>query len=152
MKRIPLTQGLSAIVDDEDFEMLSRFKWHFHQTGYAMRTARIDGKKHLLRMHRVVMNAPPHKCVDHINGNTLDNRKRNLRIASRSQNQHNRGRNKNNTSGFKGVSRYRGRWRARITVNWKEIRLGIFDTPEEAFDAYVAAAKEYHGEFANDGF
>ena len=91
--------------------------------------------------------------LDHINGNPSDNRIANLRACTKSQNQHNRGVNKNNTSGFKGVCWHSGvgRWRAYIVINWKQKHLGLFDTPEQAHAAYRAAADLMHGEFANHG-
>jgi len=87
--------------------------------------------------------------IDHIDCDPGNNRWANLRAADRSQNSANRGRNKNNTSGFKGVRLHAGgRWAARVTVDWKEIHLGLFDTPEEAHEAYKIAAAWHRGEFA----
>ena len=84
---------------------------------------------------------------------TLDNRKENLRLATQNQNQHNRKKSSNNTSGFKGVSRnakcHKHPWRASIMINKKQINLGVFSTAEEASEAYRKAANELHGEFAN---
>jgi hypothetical protein len=91
----------------------------------------------------------PEGEVDHKDGDGLNNRWRNLREATRSQNHANSKRARNNTSGFKGVRLSRsGRYRARIAVNKKRIALGSFDTPEEAHDAYCRAAKKFFGEFA----
>ncbi|EMC3961602.1 hypothetical protein HKW90_03165 [Pseudomonas aeruginosa] len=90
--------------------------------------------------------------VDHIDGDRSNNRIGNLRPCSKGQNQCNRGRQRNNTSGFKGVHRhYDGRWRAMITINKITHRLGVFDTPELAHQAYREAAKRLHGDFANAG-
>lgn len=86
--------------------------------------------------------------IDHINGDRSDNRAANLRIATGSENMWNRGVSRNNTSGFKGVKPYRGRYRARIYVKSKEIHLGDFDSATEAHAAYLKAAEKYHGEFA----
>ena len=86
--------------------------------------------------------------VDHINGNGLDNRKANLRIASATENGRNRRRHSNNTSGFKGVKKDKGRWVANIGGSKNRIRLGSFETPEEAHAAYCEAANRLHGEFA----
>lgn len=90
---------------------------------------------------------------DHINGNGLDNRRENLRLATRSQNSINRGKQSNNKSGYKGVSwnKRDKRWTAQITINKHIINLGGFDTPEQAYEAYKEAAKQYHGTFANLG-
>lgn len=87
--------------------------------------------------------------IDHINGIRNDNRLANLRSCSRSQNQCNRGIQKNNTSGFKGIHLHSdGRWRAKLRANVGDIHIGLFTTPDEAHDAYVKATLRYHGEFA----
>jgi hypothetical protein len=95
----------------------------------------------------------PTMQIDHINGNPCDNRMCNLRLATVSQNAMNRGLQKNNSSGFKGVNYYskRNKWNARIKANKKYYHLGYFDTAEEAHLAYCKKAKELHGEFANLG-
>lgn len=91
----------------------------------------------------------PASMIDHINGKPDDNRFVNLREATGSQNQHNRGLAKNNTSGFKGVTwrKAEGKWRARIVVMRKEKSLGMFDTAEEAYAAFCAACEKYHGTY-----
>lgn len=101
-------------------------------------------------MHRLLTNAPKGSQVDHINGDKLDNRKINLRVCTHSQNQINRGKQKNNTSGFKGVypQKQSKKYRAKISVNGKEYHLGYFDCPIEAAKAYNAATLNYHEEFA----
>lgn len=158
-KEIPLTRGQIALVDDEDYEYLNQWKWcaqYKYKCGnyYVVRAARkeeyIDGKGRLILMHRIILNAPKGIQVDHINMNTLDNRKQNLRLATSAENQRNRKIFVNNTSGYKGVhwKKQAHRWVATITVNNKDIHLGYFDTPEEAYEAYCKAAKYYHGKFA----
>ena len=100
-------RGKEAIVDDDDYEMLMEHKWHAHKQlnnkFYVERKSPIDsnGKRKIIRMHRVITNAPKGMQVDHINGNTLDNRKENLRICTNQQNGMNRERTKNNKSGYK---------------------------------------------------
>lgn len=92
----------------------------------------------------------PSADIDHINENKSDNRICNLRQANRSQNMFNRGRNKNNTSGFKGVyfCKGTGKWRSQISIYGKSIKIGRFDTKEDASNAYFEKAKELRGEFA----
>ena len=94
-------------------------------------------------LHRVIMNCPEGKVIDHKNHNPLDNRRENLRICSYRENSLNRGRPKNNTTGYKGVHRYKDRYRAIVSGK----SYGIFDTPKEAYDKYCEVAKELHGEY-----
>jgi len=120
------------------------------RSGKPRAEARVAGK--LVRMHRIIAGAN-HKdeIVDHINGNTLDNRRSNLRICSNAENGRNRGKNSNNSSGFKGVFLKRDKWAAQIKHNGKSIHLGTFKTPEEAHLAYQRAANKLHGRFKNYG-
>jgi hypothetical protein len=157
---IPLSRGLYTIVDDSMYVKLCAFKYQAMKTRYpgkyyAVRAITISGKTHSVFMHRVVLNMPENdkRFVDHINGNGLDNRSKNLRIASPSQNGGNSVISKNNKSGYKGVfwHKRQGAWMASIMKNRKTIRLGLFDTPKEAHDAYCAAALRLFGEFANFG-
>lgn len=112
----------------------------------------INRKQHLV--HHIIWliaNAEwPTKHIDHINGNSHDNRPSNLRLCTPSQNLSNRGKQRNNTSGYKGVSPngQTGKWRVRINVNKKHLELGIFDSLTDAASAYANAAMRYHGEFA----
>lgn len=151
---IPLTQGLVAMVDDCDYAAVTKFKWHarWHeqtQGFYAQRmTSRKLGKQRSIQMHREILDAPAGLQVDHINGDTLDNRRSNLRLATNAQNVMNSGVRADNHSGFKGVSRSRSGWVARVTLSGKTTYLGWFKTPEEAHAAYSASAKVMHGEFA----
>lgn len=154
-KEIQLTRGKVAIVDDDEFEWLSKWEWHF-SGGYAVRTRsrKHEGKTgKAIFMHRIIMRTPPGMVTDHINRDKLDNRRSNLRVCSASENQHNRVANKHNTSGYKGVSWHKriGKWQAKITVRNKLKHLGYYLTPELAHEFYCLAADILHGEYANHG-
>ena len=95
-----------------------------------------------------VMGVPSELNIDHIDGNSLNNKWENIRKATVSQSNFNRGLNKNNKTGFKGVRQTGNKWTASIGINYEKVRLGVFDNPEEAHVAYVNAAKELHGEYA----
>lgn len=156
---IPLTRGMVALVDKEDYEKLSKHKWQaVKSTGgrdrfYVTRSITINGKRQAVRMHRSIMNAPQGMDVDHIDGNVLNNTRKNLRICTHSQNLMNRGVDGNNTSGFKGVSfnKQTNRWRARIKINGSTKHLGYFSTAIEAYKAYCDACVNHHAEYANVG-
>jgi hypothetical protein len=148
MKYIKLSQGKRAKVDDEDYEELSKRKWSCNN-GYAKSYFSYkNGIQTYLWMHRVIMNAPKDKEVDHINCDKLDNRKENLRLCTRMENAKNRKVQKNNSSGCKGVYWSQKRWHARLAVDRKKIRLGCFDSMIDAVKAYDEAVLKYHGEFA----
>jgi len=148
--KIQLSKGKVALVDADMFDYLNQWSWFYHKNGYAMRSYRKDGKYRKDRMHRVVVNAPLGLDVDHINGNKLDNRRENLRIATRSQNNANKRMQSNNTSGYRGVNwhKQRGKWVAKIQVDRKSIHLGLYEKKEDAARAYNKAAVLYYGEFA----
>lgn len=147
MKYIALTQDKKSLVDNEDYDLLSAHNWYAAKRGYGFYAQRVSKRK-VIQIHRVVMNAQKGEEVDHINGNTLDNRKNNLRKVTRSQNEWNRKKQSNNTSGYKGVIFSRGRYVARIKVLNKVNYLGAFKQKKEAALAYNNAATKYHGEFA----
>jgi len=158
MREIPLTQGKVVLVDEEDFAWLAQFKWYASKrkhTWYAMRNIRKpDGRRTATTMHAVMMNVGPGLEVDHENGDGLDNRRSNLRVATKDQNQQNVRCKSNNTSGFKGISwdRNARKWGARLEVSKRRIYLGLFEDAEDAARAYDAAALEHHGEFARLNF
>jgi hypothetical protein len=148
---VPLPHGREAIIDAEDAELVGKYNWSLYSKGYAATSVRAaNGKKKTLSLHRLVMNPPDGMDIDHIHGETLDNRKSQLRFATHSQNEHNKGAPATNTSGFKGVnwSKRNKKWRAQIRSNSKSIHLGLFHSPEAAHAAYCEAAKRLHGEFA----
>jgi hypothetical protein len=155
MKRIKLTQGKFALVSDIDYTYLNQWKWHAIKTThtktlYAVRRGLLHRR---INMHGVVLERMGHKNlkqVDHKNEDGLDNRRFNLRPATSQQNAINRGPQKNNTSGYKGVY-YRkdtGTWRAMIRVNQRLTHLGDHINKIEAAKAYNKAAKKYFGKFA----
>lgn len=143
MKHIYTNKGNSIVVDAQDFELLSQYTWHICN-GYA-RTV-IEGRK--VYMHRLITNASHFLVVDHINHNTLDNRRSNLRVCTQKENLYNKKAKHNNPYG-KGVSIVpSGKFRARIHLNGKEKFLGYFNTPQEAEKAYLEAADIIHRDFA----
>jgi len=172
-RRIPLTQGKFAIVDPDDYEWLNKYKWHVNRganTYYACRNSRIGKKRVSIKMHREIfenLSATKNSTlkthnyhrhigdglvVDHINHNGLDNRKANLRPATRSQNSLNKSsiKTKPSSSKYNGVSWYRRRkiWHVQIGLNGKYKFIGYFHDEIQAAKAYDTAAKKYHGDFA----
>ena len=157
MKEIMLTKGRKAIIDDEDFEKLSHYKWcvDIKRLGiqeYALTANWINGKSNNIMMHRLIMNLKKldKRFIDHINGNGLDNRKINLRICTRSQNQWNSKKHKKCISKYKGVSwdKTRNRWQCHIKFHYISINLGRYKSETDAAIAYNNAALKYHGDFA----
>jgi hypothetical protein len=153
-KEIKLTKGYVAIVDDEDYERLNKYKWRAETTGrfiknvYAVRTD-YRGGKHTRRLHMYIVVST--EDIDHRNNNTLDNRRSNLRATTRIGNNTNqRKTGKKTTSKYKGVSfcTTRGLWASGIRSNNKSKTLGYFSQEIDAAKAYNAAALKYFGEFA----
>lgn len=179
MKLIPLTQGKFAMVDDEDYDFLMQWKWFAKKSGKYFYAARgiFSGKysdagnplSDFILMHRVILNTPKELFGDHVDHNTLNNQKYNLRNCTKNQNGANKSSAKNSTSKYLGVSfkenvtKYNTtlgrkvsitkRWRATIKVNGKHKHLAYFPSTKQgekdAALCYNEAAKKYHGEFAN---
>jgi hypothetical protein len=154
MVEISLTQDKVALVNDEDFELVSQYNWHIARNRYAVtKTSRKNAPRKDILMHRLIMRAEKGQQVDHINGNGLDNRRENLRFCTHAENQH-------NISYGYGKSRYKGvhwhknreKWCSAICYNSKKIYLGSFSSEIEAARAYDEAAKQYFGAFAHLNF
>jgi hypothetical protein len=157
MKKIPLTQGKFALVDDGDFEFLNEFNWKLVSDGYAARNERIAGKIKTIYIHRIVNKTPKGMQTDHINGDRLDCQKPNLRNCTNSQNQMNSPKKltKRSTSKYKGVCKAwkRELWRVQVnTEKNKTQHIGYYKTEIEAARAYDEAAGRYFGEFAWTNF
>lgn len=149
MRTIPLTKGQIAIVDDDDFDRLSLFKWQCNGLGYAIRRCKSTNKQRY--MHHDILPPPEGYCVDHKDRNKLDNRKSNLRLATRSQNAQNRNTMRGKSkSTYKGVvwRKHRLKWEAWITLNGVRMYLGIFPNEEDAAIAYNVAAQLFFGQYA----
>ncbi len=158
-RRIYLSEGEWTILDEEDYYKYGGYKWILggcKKKFYAMGSIK-DKKGEIKRvnLHRLIMNPPDNLLVDHRNCDSLDNRRANLRLATRAQNCCNKGKTKlKTTSRYIGVhfEKSRGRWSASIRHNGKTVWLGRFDSEIEAGKAYDEAAKKYHGEFARLNF
>lgn len=155
MKEIPLTQGKVALVDDEDFERLNKYKWRVHHTRglYYAQRAEITGSRNKGKsvfMHRDILKLTDPKIIaDHIDHDGLNNQKSNLRTCTHAQNQQNSKKHKG-LSRFKGVtySKRDRRWIANIRVDGINKCLGYFVIEEDAAKAYADAAKKHFGMFA----
>ena len=152
---LSLSQGMVATISKSDFVKVGHFKWTANKNAsgiwYAMRNESLpNGGRRALLLHRVLMDAPSGVLVDHIDGDGLNNVRSNLRLCTPAQNAQNTKRQKNNKSGFKGVSlcKQTGRWKAVIMANRKFKVIGRYESPESAARAYDSYARELHGEFA----
>lgn len=156
---MPLSQGKEVIVDEDDYSWLIQWKWLYKPSqdgrpGYAI----CYQHKKVIYMHRLIMSAPSHSEIDHINGNPLDNRRFNLRLATRQENSSNQSKRRYNkgaptSSRYKGVTKGRTqKWEAQIKVRGRRKHLGSFMSEVEAARAYDSAAREYFGDFARPNF
>lgn len=160
--RVPLHSrkypDLYTLVDKEDADLVRRYRWFANPSGrngdlYVRGRIYDDGGKYV-SLHRLLMQPSQREEVDHINGNTLDNRRSNLRVCTPSQNRQNQRRRDDTISGFKGVAlcRVTGRWKAQIKVDGRSFHLGMFKQARDAARAYDEAARERFGEFARLNF
>jgi HNH endonuclease len=161
IRYIPLTHGLYATVDAEDYEKLSQYKWHAQcdegrRTVYAARNTsyREHGRRHnrIVLMHREIMKTPKGMVVDHINGNGANNRRCNMRNCTQFQNTHNNRPRKDGKSRFIGVDPHRDKWRARVCYKGRKHHIGLFTDEVEAARARDRKAVELFGEFARLNF
>lgn len=152
-KWLELNHGQRTLVNDDDYASLRMFHWSF-DAGYATRKKKVNGKVVRIYLHRQLTNVVGDMEVDHINGDRLDNRRANLRVVSTSQNQMNRGKPRNNTSGYKGVTFHKktGKWQAAIGLGGRVHYLGLYATAELAANAYDRVAREWHGTFGQFNF
>ena len=158
---IPLTKGKSAVIDARDAKRVSQIKWqaaeeeNTMQTCYAITTVRANGNRTTLRMHRFIMNAEPGKQVDHIDGDGLNNTRKNLRLVTPAQNCYNQHARLSNT-GLLGVYRIANRkkspYRSIMQIGGKKTHLGYFDNRYEAAAAYDHAKKPVAGEYGSYNF
>jgi len=149
-KNIVLHNGEVTKVDDEDYEYLNQWKWGF-EGRYVYRREYKEGKYKKIYLHRFLMNTPKGLDTDHINGDKMDNRRSNLRIATRSQNNMNqKPQTRVTSSKYKGVwiDKRNGKWVAAIKIDRKAKHLGTFATEQDAAIAYNLAAQELFGDYA----
>ena len=153
-REIALTNGGVALIDDEDFDRVNSHPWRLGNRGYPLRKVYVRGsgarnpRYKTILLHRFIAEAPAGVQVDHVNGTKADCRRSNLRCCVNKENSRNM--RPKTALGLKGVHAHQNsrRWRARITVDGREIHLGMFDTPQLAAAAYNDAAREYFGAFA----
>ena len=154
---VPLTRGYTAVIDAVDVSRVAEWSWASYvdrcasgeiRNVYACRSVS-DGKKHTILMHRWLVEAAENVDVDHEDSNGLNNRRHNLRQASRAQNMHNSRGHRDSMSGVKGVSwnKNRAKWHSQIMVNGQKFHLGYFVRLEDAAAAYASASAKHHGEF-----
>jgi len=155
-KWIELGYGKFTLIDKDDYEKYGKRVWRLHRRGYAVRLEGPQSSRKYVYLHRLLIGATSRQSVDHINGDKLDNRKCNLRVATQSQNNANQKMQENTTSEYKGVCFNRNLkancWRAYIRHNYKMINIGSFSSEEAAARAYDQKAKELFGTFAKLNF
>lgn len=147
---IHFKNGQKALIDLEDVALVSKYGWVLDDTkpNWYVHTSTGEDRK-TLRLHRLIMNPPPGKSIDHIDGNGLNNKRENLRICDQKNNARNRRKLTTKTSIFKGVHRREnGKWRATIRVDGKLLNIGTFENELSAAKAYNEFARKYFGEFA----
>src|SRR5262245_66481123 len=128
---VSLGKGKFAIIDDDEVQRVLQYKWHCTSDGYAASDSERNGRGSTpIYMHRLILDAPAGKRVDHINGDCLDNRKENLRLATHAENLRNRPKSRNNPTGYKGVPPERTKMRNTITITRKTQQPGRFTSKD----------------------
>jgi hypothetical protein len=150
---VPLTRGKFAVIDVEDADLVLAYNWSakfVEGKWYARRNLPRDQRPGTILMHRFILGTPPRMLTDHVDGDGLNNRRGNLRIATPAQNNANQRLHRTNTSGYKGVvwSKELGRWHVRVGAGGRRVHVGYFETRDEAARAYDRVAREIYGEFA----
>ncbi len=152
MVTIKLSKGYVCTIDDRDIDLVSGYRWCVNICGGSSPRPYALGTPGSVRMNRLIMGLEKgdRRVVDHINGDTLDNRRSNLRICTTKQNSHNSRSFRNAASSYKGVQKASNsdRWRATIWVDGSKLNLGTFDSEQQAALAYNTAAVKHHGRFA----
>ncbi len=145
---IPLRHGQFTLVDDEDHAWLSQHRWRLNSRGYVVRSFQFEGRKVTIGMHREIIRPEYREQVDHVDRDRLNNTRANLRSVTRQENLQHRGRFRNNSTGYKGVTGQHGKWHARIQLDGKLIHLGFYEQIVDAAQAYDYAAQILFGEYA----
>lgn len=154
---VALTKGCEAIIDAEDAHLFYLWNWKAKVSTlatYGVRNCIENGTWKELSIHRIILSAPHHLCVDHKDGNGLNNIRSNLRLSTKTQNAYNQKLSINNSSGFKGVHwcKRAEKWKSGIRFSGRSISLGYYATPQLAYAAYCKASAKYHGEFGRTAF
>lgn len=156
MRQVPLTRGLFALVDDEDYAEIGGYNWQAvpRRNGVYAKRCEWDGVKgRTVLMHRQIANCPKGKVVDHKDGNPLNNCRSNLRVCTNADNRRNsKAPLSPEKKQFRGVFRFRKGWRAVIKVDYKNLYGSVCKTPEDAARGYDVLAARHHGEFARLNF
>lgn len=150
---IPLTKDQTASIDLENYELIREYKWcanKHNNCWYAQTSKKFNNKVQKIYMHRLIMHAKKDQIIDHIDGNSLNNCRSNLRFCSHTENLYNTSARRNNKLGYKGIywNKKEKKFRCYINVNKKNIHIGYFSTIEDAILSYNQAAQKYHKEFA----
>lgn len=152
MKTIQLTQGQVTIVDDDDFESVSKYKWYAQRrrnTFYAVRHIKSGDKYINLQLHRFLMNPKTGMCVDHRDCNGLNNQRMNLRVCTHAENTRNLRHKRKNAAKYRGIyMSSSGKYIAKVRFNYKQYNSRSFPTSDEAITAHREMIRSLHGEFS----